>query len=888
LFGPDVDGDIDAEVTFHLAERIEALRAEGHSVESARAQALTEFGDVHAVRAALRDIDRRVQSRRDRGERLAMAWARLRHSVRMLSRLPGFSLPAVLTLSLGLASSMAIFILLDTIALRPLPYPAADRLVSLSSPMPRLNDTWGMARHQLFYYLANARSIEAMALYRSSRTTLTGDGATQFAEQVPVALVSAGIFDVLGIAPSIGRVLTPDDNLLRTPSRAVLGHELWLRRFGGDRGVVGRTIELEGGVATEVVGVAPPGAQLPGRQVDLWLPDYVDPAASAQNNHVRSAVARLRVGLSAADAERELAPLVLRMEEVFPSAYPNRWIQNSGFRTAVVPLRDDVVGATVVRVLWILFAGVGIVLLVALANVANLFLVRADGRRREMLVRAALGGSRRDLAYLHLTDALVVSLTAAAGAWLLVRLALQALVWLAPPGIPRLDEIQVGGGEAATLLAAALLIGVILGGLTSSASGQDHAMLRDASRGVTLSRQQVAARSALVVAQVALAVVLLAGAGLMLRSFQKLRDIDPGFAPDGVATMDLSLPSARFDNATGVSRWYEELATAVRRIEGVQGVAVVEQLPLTGRSGCTSVVTSQPGSTGRRDQCVSTLHVSPGYFELMRIPLSGSAPGWNDVHRGLAGVVVTRALAEVLWPGEEAIGRTLRCCSVGLGWFRVSGVVERMFDEGLDAPPMQAAFFPLVAPPGAELPWVPRNVHLVVRAPSRPVPELFPLVRAEVARRDAQVPVTNPRALGEVVETSMARRTFTLALLAVASAMALMLSAVGLYAVVSYVVSHRLGEIGIRMALGAGAGRVARMVVRQSMALVALGVGLGVGLAMATTRALGSLLYEVRPNDPLVLGGVALLLVAIAALASLAPTWRATRVDPARALRSEG
>jgi len=886
FLGPNLQADIDDELAFHLTERVEALRAGGLGAAEARAQALSEFGDVQGVRRSLRTIDERMERRRARGAWRADSWAKVRHSVRVLARQPGFTVPAVVTLALGLAATVTIATLLHRVVLAPLPFPDAGRLVALSSPMPKLNDTWGIARHQLFYYLANARSIEAMALYRASEVTLTGDGTTAFAERVPSAMVTAGIFDVLGIVPAVGRVLTPEDNLQPRPLVAVLGHDLWMRRFGGDRAVVGRTVELEG-FPVEIVGVASPTAQLPERRVDFWLPDHADPAARAQNNHVRQAVARLRAGFTASTAESDLAPLVLRMEEVFPSAYPNRWIQDSGFRTAVVPLRDDVVGASIVRALWILQVGVVLVLVVALANVANLFLVRADGRGRELLVRSALGARRGDLLALHLTDALVVAALSAVLAFAAVRGALGALAWLSPQAVPRLAEVHAGWQTAVLLAVLSLGAGALMGLLTAGGARGDHAALRDASRGLTLTRRQVAVRGGLVVAQVALAVVLMAGAGLMVRSFQKLRAISPGFDPAGVTAMELALPSARYQDAPRVSGFHEQVVAALRAVPGVTHASMVEQLPLTGHSGCTGVVTSQPGARGRAEKCVTTLQAAPGYFEAMRIAVRGSAPTWDDMHRASGGVVVTRALAEVLWPGEDPIGRTIRCCSRGEGWFRVTGVVDGLYDAGLDAPQMQAAFFPLVPVPGADLQWLARRVSLVVRAPELTPLQLHALVQREVARLDPQVPVTEPRAMEELVMDSMARRTFTLALLAAAAAMALLLSAVGLYAVVSYLVSQRRGEIGIRMALGASASRVARLVVGQSLALTSLGLVVGVAGAVATTGVLGSLLFEVTPGDPVVLGGVAGLLAVIATLAALAPTWRAARVDPSQALRAE-
>ncbi len=307
FLGPNLEADIDDEVAFHIAERVEALRANGMREGDARAQALAEFGDVADVKRSLHVIDRRMEQHRDRLAWTIDALAQLRHSVRVLVRQPAFTLPAVVTLALGLAATVAIFTLLDTIVLRPLPFPNAERLVALSSPMPKLNDTWGIARHQLFYYKTNARSIEDMGLYRTGEATLTGDGSTSFAERVKSATVTAGIFDVLGIVPERGRVLTAQDNLQRESFVVVLGHDLWVRRFGSDPAIVGKRIDLEG-FPHEVVGVAPAGAQLPDRPVDLWLPDWADPAAEAQNNHVRQAVARRKLQIAESMGSHLIGP----------------------------------------------------------------------------------------------------------------------------------------------------------------------------------------------------------------------------------------------------------------------------------------------------------------------------------------------------------------------------------------------------------------------------------------------------------------------------------------------------------------------------------------------------------------------------------------------------
>ncbi|MEO7355556.1 MAG: permease prefix domain 1-containing protein, partial [Gemmatimonadales bacterium] len=407
----DIAADIQDELRFHFDERIEALVASGVDPVTARRQAVQEFGDVAAVRHGLAAIDSRIHARRSSRERLTILGDEIRIALRRLRRQPSFTIPVVLTLGLGLAATAVVFSLLDTVLLRPLPYRDAQQLVSLASVMPKLNDVWGIARHQLPYYKANVRAFEDMALYRTPQVSIPGEGTVR-AERITAASVSASIFPTLGIAAELGRVLRPEDNVPRVGTVVVLSHDYWMRRFGGDRRVIGTLFNVDG-TKREIVGITPSGVGLPDQRVDIWLPDHIDPAAPPMNNHVRGAVARLRPGFTAAAAEAQIAPLVLRMEELFPAAYPNHWIQNSGFRTSVTPLRDEVVGPAVARALWILFAAVWLVLIVASANVANLVLVRAEAERREIVMRAALGASRGYLAAHYVTEGIVVTLIAA-------------------------------------------------------------------------------------------------------------------------------------------------------------------------------------------------------------------------------------------------------------------------------------------------------------------------------------------------------------------------------------------------------------------------------------------------------------------------------------------
>jgi predicted permease len=883
---PDVNADIDEELRFHFAERMDDLLAAGATPQEARRQTLAEFGDVPSVRDHLRAIDERIFTRRTRLEELMAFGQEVRQALRRLTRAPGFTLPAVLALALGIAAATTVYALLDAVVLSPLPYPHAEQLVSLSSPMPSIKDTWGIARHQLFYYKQNARTLEDLALYRSFDATVTRRGDAQPAERVHLANVSASIFSVLGVRPFVGRTLTPDDNLPEVASVVVLGYEYWMTRFGGDATLVGRTIDVEG-FPMQVVGVAAKGASLPDQRIDLWMPDHIDPAMNAINNHTRTAVARLRPGFSALDLERELAPLVLRMEEAFPSAYPNHWIRESGFSTKVTSLRDDVVGETITRALWILFAAVAIVLLIAAANVANLFIVRADARRREVAVRTALGAGRAQLLFHHVSEGIVVALTAGVLAVALAWAALRLISRMAPSGVPRVAEVGFGWTGVVFVLATSLVVGAALGLITLLYSRRDLSALRDGGRGLTLSRQRVAVRGALVVGQVALALVLMAGAALMFRSFQNLRDVKLGFDPTGATTMVIALPAAKYQDYERTSVFYEQLQVRLTAVPGIHGASVSSRIPLIGKEGCTGVVGEASTKSGRPEACVTNLQNAPGYFETIGTAVRGRIPTWADLRQRSGAVVVTKALADLLWPGEEAIGKGIRCCVPGPPYYTVVGVAENVHDAGLDEPPMQGVYFPLVPIEGARSDaGFPLYMHLVIRAPTMTAAALTPIVQRLLTELDPDIPITDPQSMQKVVDRSMAKRTFTLMLLAVAASMALLLSAVGLYGVISYVVGQRRNEIGIRMALGASASDVARMVMRQSLTFVVVGVVIGVGTAVASTRVLRTLLFGVSPTDPLVLVAVSTLLLLLGIVASFAPTRRATKVNPIETLRS--
>lgn len=810
----------------------------------------------------------------------------VRHAVRSLARSPSFTGITILTLALGIGATTGIFTLLDRVVLRPLPFPNEERLVWIESDVSgNATGRWGLSEAGYFYYRDNAHSLDGLGVYvASDQTPLVG---REGAEVVSGAFVSAGLFDVLGLRATIGRRLTAEDDRPGGGDVAVLGHRFWMRRFNGDPRVIGTMLTIRGR-PREIVGVLAPGANLPDASVDVWLPLNLDPAARPVNAHYLQAIGRLRPGLDASTAQRELAQLTARFPELFPSAYSTAFMQQYHFTPGVLPLRDHVVGGAKDR-LWILLAAVGLVLVIACANVTNLFLVRLEARRRDAAIRTALGAGRGALAWHYLGESLLLALAAGALGLALAAGAIRVLLRLAPSSLPRLSEVQVGWEGAAFAAVVSLGAGVIFGLIPLLRRGVDITTLRESGRGLTASRPRQAARSALVVGQVGLALVLMAAAGLLLRSFQRLRAVQPGFDPNGVLAVDVSISSARYPTHEAAAAFYHELETRLGALPGVVSVGATQGLPLDDWGGC-SVVFAQdkPLAPGEEPICVSTPKVTPTYFATMHIPVRGSTPTWSDVENHVSGVVVSRALAARLWPGEDPIGKGINSNGgTEAPYYRVVGVAGDVRAEDLQKPPVEEVYYPMVPLPKSFL-WSPaRGMTVVLRTTLANPADLTGAVRRVVRALDPEAPVANVRTMRQVVARSMARLSFTMLLLGVAAAMALVLSGVGLYGVVAYLVAQRRGEIGVRLALGAVPAQVGRLVVLQSVRLAVGGVALGLLGALAATRVLRSLLFGVSATDPVTLAGAALFLVAVAALASYAPARRAARVDPIEVLRGE-
>jgi putative ABC transport system permease protein len=895
-----VHDEVSDELWFHIQERVEELMDKGLSREQAEAEVRKRFGDVTRVAYDLERIDERAVRERGRAERLSAFGREVRHAARMLLRTPAFSVIALITLALGIGATTAIFTVLDAVVLRPLPYPESDRLVSVMHPVSGAGveaGKWGTSVAGYFYFRRENRTLSDLGVYQTGRVSVAGDGE---AERVRAAYVTSSLLTTLRARPAVGRLITPEDDRPGVARVVVLGYDFWARRYGSDPGVVSRMIEVEGR-PMQVVGVAAGGLNLPrpgafasnadlaGFGVDLWFPLRLDPDARAINEHTYTGVGRLKPGVTPEAAERDLAQLTARLPELFPNAYSPSFMREYNFGMSVIPLRDEVLGNNVARALWILFGAVGLVLLIACANVSNLFLVRMEARRHEAAIRAALGAGRGQIATHYLAESLLLALVAGALGLALAQAATRALLAVAPTNIPRLSEVHLGwtaGGFAALI---SLVAGVAFG-LFPLLRGVDTRPLREGSHGLTPSRPQRVVRNGLVISQVALALVLLAAAGLMVRSFARLRDVRPGLDPRGVLVFEVAAPVARYRTYDDVTAFQRQLHARLGALPGVQSVGATTHLPLQGFTGCAVVFVEGrwPLRPGEVPPCVSTPRVTPGFFRTLGIQVRGRAPDWSDIDAGTGAVVVTRALAERLWPGEDAIGKGINSNGGTVSnYYRVVGVVDELRAGGLEKPPTEAVFYPVRALPKTWL-WEPARIMTVaVRTNLTRPAALTRAIRRAVTDLEPRVALANVRTMEEVVERSMARASFLMLLLGTAAGMALVLSAVGIYGVISYIVGQRRAEIGIRMALGARVSQVGRLVVLQSLRLAVIGVALGLIGALAGTRALRALLFEVSPTDPVVLVIVSAVLVFLAALASYAPARRAARVDPVEALRAQ-
>lgn len=871
--GDQARTDVDDEIRFHLETRIEALMGEGLGRAEAERRAMAEFGDVAAAKRALGQTSRRRERSTRRLEWLEALGRDLRFGWRKLAREPGFAAVAVLTLALGIGANTAIFSVVDAVLLRPLPYPDADRLVKIWETTPQGVTDNVVSSGNYTDWREQATSFSAVGAHSwYSGMSLTG---VEDPTRLRVSRVTPSALAALGVQAEVGRTFTEADGDPGAPYVGLLSHRLWAGRFGADPDVIGQTLTLDG-IPMMVVGVMPASFDFPDPAVDVWGVLGFD-AEDRENrrSHQWNVVARLADGVSIERAQAEMDAIADRIAAEHPE-------NMTGWGVNVVPLRRDMVGEA--RALLLVLMGVvGVVLLLTCVNLANLLLARASAREREVAVRGALGAGRGRIVRQLLVESLLIGVLGGGAALLVVTVGLDTLVALAPSDIPLLDGVRVdpivAGFAVATTLLATLLFGLVPA--LRATAGAPAETLRG-SRGASVAHGRL--RAGLLVAEVALAVVLVVGAGLLLRSMTRLNAVDPGLDPDDVLVMLVDLPSARYGTTEEHLTFYRALLDRVRGLPGVERAAGTTEPPMLGYSMTFSyAIQGRPAGTasGREDD-ERLMAVTPGFFETLDIPiLEGRALDAGDREGTTPVVVISEGLARKQWPDGDAVGSRIQFRE-GQPWLEVVGVVGDARVNGLDRPAPPAIYMPFDQKLWDWMTWL----ALMVKTDGDPM-AVAPAIREQVLAMDNTVLPEAPHTLEEVFAESNARRRFATVLLGAFAALALILGVVGVYGVLSYSVARQTRELGVRIALGAPRTNVAAGVLGRGLGLAAGGVAIGVIAALGLTRFLESLVYGVGVRDPVTFVGIPVILLLAAAAAAYLPARRATRVDPMEALRAE-
>lgn len=811
-------------------------------------------------------------------------WADLRFAARSLLRYPTFTTVAVVTLALGIGVNTAVFTLVDGVLISPLPFDEPEELLSLEHLGRDGRDELPMSTGLYALYQEQSRSIEELGLHSTQAVNLVGGGEP---ERVLVQAVTPTFFDVLGAEASVGRTFSEAEGAPDGPRVAILSDGMWRERFDADPGVIGQTVDING-VLREIIGVMPASFGYPDRRARLWLPMVVDPNQAPLAAFGMGGVARMAEGSTLETVDGELRGLIGRLDEFFPESGAVAFLAQVGLAPRVRPLKEALVGE-LDRTLWILLGTVGFVLLIACANVANLLIVRAESRQRELALRVAVGAGRGDVVRAFLSESLVLAVLGGLGGLLVAAGAVRVSMDLVPTNIPRLDEIGIDARvltfTAAISIGSALLFGLF----PLFRNGGDLAgQLRDGGgRGQTGSKHTHRLRNGLVVTQMALALVLLVGSGLMLRSFQAMRTMDPGFDAEGVLTARITIPTAEIQDNAEVVSFFATLLQRLGEHPRIESVGTAQSVPLGAGVGYHNLVVEDfPAGNGDIGVLASNNQISEGYLEAMGIDVvEGRTFQPGDGADGVRAAIVNAAFAERWWPGESALGRRMNRDSPNEAWFEIVGVVEDAHYNSLEDTPEHMVYWPATAGP-PESPLPPRSVDVAIRTSGDPT-GLIPVLRGAVAELNPRIPVSNPRAMTDVVADATARTAFTMVLLGAASGVALLLGIVGIYGVISYIVAQRTREIGVRMALGATASSVRSMVVRHGLVLAAWGVVVGLAGAAAMSRVIASILFGVTATDPWTYVVVAALLTVVAAGASWLPARRAAGVDPSNALRGD-
>ncbi|MGH9161155.1 MAG: ADOP family duplicated permease [Vicinamibacteraceae bacterium] len=872
------DAELEEELRLHVELAAEHEARRETSVATARRTAAIRSGGVVQAVEALRD---------QRG----LPWLdevrqNMRHVRRGLRRSPGFVAAAILTLGLGIGANTALFSVVHGVLLKPLPFAEPDRLVGVWHTAPGLGfDRFEQSPATYFTYRDENRVFEDVGLWAPfPQVSITSPGEP---ERVQALYVTDGTLAILEVEPLLGRLFTKADDTPGSPDRTVLTYGYWQRRFGGAPHIVGRPVTIDG-KPHEVIGVLPPSFGFLDTNPAVLLPFRFNRADSVVGSFSYRAVARLKPGITIAQANDDLARMIPLTPERFPPRPGDVTFEEMRLGPNVRRLSEDVIGE-VARMLWILLGTVGIVLLIACANVANLFLVRAEGRRQELAVRAALGASRGGLARELLAESVTLGLAGGLLGLLLAQAGIRLLVWLAPSGLPRLDEIGLHPVVLLFTLAIAILAGLLFGLVTVVKFGTPSVTaLQEGGRSASEGPEQHRARNALVVAQVALALVLLVVSGLMVRTFVAMRQVDPGFTrPEEVQTFRVAIPEALVANPQQTVRTHEQIAERLRQLPGVESVGLASSVTMDGFYFNGSILVEEfPEADARVRPFRRHKFIAPGYFETLgnRV-LIGRTITWRDIYQDALVVVVSEHLAGEYWTNPaDAIGKRIHLTPTE-PWREIIGIVGNERDDGLNQPAPAIVYWPMAMTVDETL--LTRTMSYAVRSARMHTPGFFGELQQAVWSVNASLALGDVQTLDHIRSASMAQTSFALTMLVIAAAVALLLGIVGLYGVIAYIATQRTREIGIRMALGAQRRDVSRLFVRHGLWVTGIGLALGIGAALALSRLISSLLFGVSAADPITYAAVAASLGGIALLATYLPARRAARVDPAVTLRGQ-
>jgi putative ABC transport system permease protein len=887
LCPPDVRREYGAAMEDMHARRMSDARASGRwrLVRAWRREAtsLVVFG--------IGERYRRQRAARRKADIMDTLWQDTRLAARRLVRTPGFSLATLLTLALAISANASIFTVVKRVALDPLPYPDSDRIVVLDHGTQGGSAIPAVPVGLYYQYADRTRTLESIALYRSEERTITGAGEP---ERVTAFVVTPSLGSVLQVPPARGRWFADDEGLPGTAAVAVLSHGLWMRRYGGRPDVVGQTIALSG-TLTQIVGVMPPGFAFPRPEAAVWIA-LQPPRPQAVGPFAFTAIARRHAGASDQDVRRELNAAIKDLPNAYPGdRFAQMIVDNIGLSSTALNIKEFTVGS-VSRTLWILLGSVGLVLLVACANVANLFLVRSETRQREVAVRRALGAGRASIVRFFLTESALLSVAGGVAGLAIALVAVRLLVQFGPANLPRLHEVRVDVMTLAFTAGVSALVAAVFGVIPLFHRAPLAATLHELGRGNTATRGRHRSRHLLMAGQVALALVLLVSSGLMIRSFQKLMAIDPGFDSSSTLTFRIGLSAAEYPTRAAATAAHRLLVDRLAAVPGVAATSASTCLPLMGQCGATFFAVEgrveEPGTVAPAVEmnAVAWDHVRALGAGLRR----GREISRDDVERSAPVAVVNQRFVDVYFPdGENPLDRRVSATLPGNSarqWLTIVGVVADTPTFSLNEPARTPKLFmPMTAVGGADGtafgPGV-NDLSYVVRAPVSTANLLMP-IRAAIDEVDPKLALSNVRTLEDLMDRSAAPMAFTMALLVIAAAVTLLLGVVGIYGVTSYIVSQRTGEIGVRLALGEAPGAIAAAIVRQGGLVTLGGLVVGLGAALVGGRLIQALLYDVSARDPMVFAVTTAILMAVSLVACWVPARRASKLSPLEALRPE-